>query len=68
MNEANEKAKRIIDDANKEVASIRKEYDNIRKEAIMFKAKFKSLLVSQIEATDSYYNISETQPQESQLK
>lgn len=59
INEAKEKARKIIADANNEVVDMQRQYDDIRKEALMFKAKFKSLLTSQLEATDSYYNIND---------
>lgn len=68
IKEATEKSKKMIDDANNEVAKIRKEYDNIRKEALMFKAKFKSLLVSQIEAADSYYDLNTLESDINQLR
>lgn len=42
--EARMSAKKIIEDANDQVIEIKKEYENIRKEAAVFKGRFKSLL------------------------
>lgn len=37
-------AKKIIEDANNQVIEIKKEYENLRKEAAVFKGRFKNLL------------------------
>ncbi|WDV47596.1 DivIVA domain-containing protein [Clostridiaceae bacterium M8S5] len=68
VKEAKEKARKIIEDANNDVIEMQRKYDNMRKEALMFKAKFRSLLASQIEATDTYYNLNDMDVETTSLK
>jgi cell division initiation protein len=49
VRDAEMNAKKIIEDANQEVIKIRYEYENIRKEMGVFKAKMNSLLMSEME-------------------
>ena len=54
IDEAHHQAKKIVEQANNDVIQIKKDYENIRKEFVVFKGKFKSLLedgISSIEET-----------------
>ena len=44
IDEAHHQAKKIVEQANNDVIQIKKDYENIRKEFVVFKGKFKSLL------------------------
>lgn len=50
INEAEEQAKKIVEDANKSVVDIHREYENLKKEVQVFKTRFKTLLESELEA------------------
>lgn len=49
---AEEEAKRIIEKANNEVMRIKREFDDIKKQALIFKERYKNLLLSQIGLLD----------------
>lgn len=49
IREAEEQAKKIVDDANKGVLDIHKEYENLKKEVQIFKTRFKTLLEAELE-------------------
>lgn len=55
VKEAEAKAKEIIEDANNEVIDINQEYENIKKEMMLFKMKFKTLLRSQLEMSEELF-------------
>ncbi|MBS4539718.1 DivIVA domain-containing protein [Clostridium sp. D2Q-11] len=55
IKEAEMKAKDIIDSANKEVISINQEYEDSKKEMLLFKMKFKTLLRSQLEMSEELF-------------
>ncbi len=58
IREAEDKARRIIEDGNNEVIKINKEYENSKKEFHIFKTRFRTLLESQLEAlSDSFKDI-----------
>ncbi|KXZ39577.1 cell division initiation protein [Alkalithermobacter thermoalcaliphilus JW-YL-7 = DSM 7308] len=55
IEEAELKARKIIENANNEVIDIKKEYEEIRKEFKIFKNKFKSLLENQIKTVEETF-------------
>ncbi|MDF2590678.1 MAG: septum formation initiator [Clostridia bacterium] len=50
IKEAEEQAKRIVDEASKSVADILRDYENLKKEAQVFKTRFRTLLESELES------------------
>ena len=60
VEEADLKAKQIIDQANNEVIEIRREYNSLVKEFKVFRNKFKSLLNDELQSIDEiFYNVDE---------
>ena len=60
VEEADLKAKQIIDQANNEVIEIRREYYSLVKEFKVFRNKFKSLLNDELQSIDEiFYNVDE---------
>lgn len=58
VEEADLKARQIIENANNQVIEIRKEYDEMVKEFKIFRNKFKSLLEDEIRSIDEiFYNV-----------
>ncbi|OPJ56884.1 DivIVA domain-containing protein [Alkalithermobacter paradoxus] len=55
IEEAELKARKIIETANNEVIDIKKEYEEIRKEFKIFKTRFKSLLENQIKTVEETF-------------
>ncbi len=55
IQEAEDKARRIIDGANNEVLSVRKEYEEAKKDFQIFKTRFKTLLESQLELVSNSF-------------
>ncbi|MBS4534202.1 DivIVA domain-containing protein [Clostridium sp. D2Q-14] len=55
IKEAEMKAREIIDEANNEVLNINKEYEETRKEMLLFKTKFRTLLKSQLEMSEELF-------------
>lgn len=49
---AEHKAEKILDDANNRIIGARKEYEEAKKDAILFKTRFKTLLSAQLEAVE----------------
>jgi len=47
---AEHKAEKILDDANNRIIEARREYEEAKKDAILFKTRFKTLLNAQLEA------------------
>ncbi len=47
---AEHKAEKILDDANNRIIDARREYEEAKKDAILFKTRFKTLLSAQLEA------------------
>jgi len=47
--QAEHKAEKILDDANNRIIDARREYEEAKKEAIVFKTRFKTLLSAQLE-------------------
>lgn len=56
MEDANVQSKRAIDEANQEIIKIRKEYESLLKEMIIFKTRYKSLIESQLTTLDDFYS------------
>ncbi len=56
IDEAHHQAKKIVEEANNDVIKIKKEYENIRKEFVVFKGKFKSLLEDGISSVEETFN------------
>ncbi|MGO1369531.1 MAG: DivIVA domain-containing protein [Senegalia sp. (in: firmicutes)] len=56
IEEAERKSREIIDKANMEVMQINKEYEEVKKEMILFKMKFKTLLKSQLEMSEDLFS------------
>lgn len=50
IKEAEEQAKRIVEEANKSVIDIHREYENLKKDAQVFKTRFRTLLESELES------------------
>lgn len=49
---AEHKAEKILDDANNRIIDARREYEEAKKDAILFKTRFKTLLSAQLEAVE----------------
>ena len=49
---AEHKAEKILDDANNRIIDARREYEEAKKDAIIFKTRFKTLLTAQLEAVE----------------
>lgn len=49
---AEHKAEKILDDANNRIIDARREYEEAKKDAILFKTRFKTLLTAQLEAVE----------------
>ncbi len=49
---AEHKAEKILDDANNRIISARKEYEEAKKDVIIFKTRFKTLLSAQLETVE----------------
>lgn len=56
IKEAEENARKIIEDAHNEVVKIQKKYEEIKKELLVFRTRFKTLLNSQLETIDMFFN------------
>lgn len=56
IKEAEENARKIIDEAHKEVAKIQTKYEELKSEMQVFRTRFKTLLKSQLETLDSYFD------------
>lgn len=54
IKEAEEAARKIIDEAHKEVEKIQAKYEEIKSEMSVFRTRFKTLLQSQLETLDRY--------------
>ncbi len=54
VKESEFKAEKIVEDAKNKVTNSTKEYERIRKEILMFRTKYKSMLSSQLEVMDHY--------------
>lgn len=54
INESDRRAEKIMESARDQVINSKTEYERIRKEILMFKSKYKSLLTSQLENIDHY--------------
>jgi cell division initiation protein len=50
IKEAEEQAKRIVEEANKSVTDIHREFENLKKDAQVFKTRFRTLLESELES------------------
>ena len=48
--EAEEQAKRIVEEANKSVTNIHRDFENLKKDAQVFKTRFRTLLESELES------------------
>jgi cell division initiation protein len=53
IREAEGKGMAIIEEANKDVVKIKREYEEVKKQMHIFKTRFKTLLESQLEAVNS---------------
>lgn len=53
IREAEGKGMAIIDEANKDVVKIKREYEEVKKQMHIFKTRFKTLLESQLEAVNT---------------
>ena len=53
IKEAEEQARRIIEDANTSVIKINKDFEELKKEVQVFKTRFKTLLESELEALNA---------------
>ncbi len=55
IDEAHSQAKKIIEEANNDVIKIKRDYENIRKDFIVFKGRFKSLLEDGVASIDETF-------------
>lgn len=55
IEDAELKARKIIEDANNQVIEIRKEYEETRKEFKLFKSRFKALLENELKTIDETF-------------
>ena len=53
IKEAEDQARRIIEDANSSVIKVNKDYEELKKEVQVFKTRFKTLLQSELEALNA---------------
>lgn len=53
IKEAEEQARKIIEDANSSVININKDFEELKKEVQVFKTRFKTLLESELEALNA---------------
>ncbi|MFA5524846.1 MAG: DivIVA domain-containing protein [Tissierellales bacterium] len=56
IREAEEDSRKIIEEARKESLRVRDEYETLKKDMLVFKTRFKTLLQSQLESISDYYN------------
>lgn len=56
IKEAEDDSKKIIEEARNEALKVREEYETLKKEMLVFKTRFKTLLQSQLESISDYYN------------
>lgn len=56
IREAEDDSKKIIEEARKEALKVREEYETLKKDMLVFKTRFKTLLQSQLESINDYYN------------
>lgn len=56
VKEAEDDSKKIIEEARSEALKIREEYEMIKKDMLVFKTRFKTLLQSQLESVNDYYH------------
>ncbi|WP_352419940.1 DivIVA domain-containing protein [Proteiniborus sp.] len=56
IKEAEDNSKKLIDEARNEVIRVREEYEAIKKDMLVFKTRFKTLLQSQLESVNEYYS------------
>ena len=50
ISEAEEQAKKIVEEANKSVINIHRDFENLKKDAQVFKTRFRTLLESELES------------------
>lgn len=55
IEEAEDKSRNIIEEARNEALKIRKEYEALKKDMLVFKTRFKTLLQSQLDALNEHY-------------
>lgn len=55
IRESDENKRKIIADANQDVISINKEYEEMRKQLQIFKTRYKTFLESELNNLDSYF-------------
>ena len=56
IREAEEQARRIIEDANSSVIKVNRDFEELKKEVQVFKTRFKTLLQSELEALNATLN------------
>jgi cell division initiation protein len=59
INDAELSGKKLIDQAHEDVRNIKKEYESLKREIYMFKARYQSFLQSQLIALDDFYKTNE---------
>ena len=55
IEEAEVNARKIVEEAHKEVIAIEKEYEDLKKDIYVFKTRFKSLIEAQLSTLEEYY-------------
>lgn len=60
VKEAEDDSRRILEEARNEVLKAREEYEAIKRDMLVFKTRFKTLLQSQLESVNDYHNDLET--------
>lgn len=55
IKEAKDTARNIIEDAHREAAKIQNQYENLKKETLIYKNRFINLLTSELETIERYF-------------
>lgn len=56
IKKAEDDSRRIIEESRSDTLKIREEYETLKKDMLVFKTRFKTLLQSQLESINDYYN------------
>lgn len=68
IEEAEVNARKIVEEAHKEVIAIEKEYEDLKKDIYVFKTRFKSLIEAQLSTLDEYYKDNDKKEISSNIK
>lgn len=68
IEEAEVNARKIVEEAHKEVITIEKEYEDLKKDIYVFKTRFKSLIEAQLSTLEEYYKDNDKKEISSNIK